>query len=145
MAAHWSGGVEARPACLPEELVQLGYGEVGDLARIDREGRLARSAGSDDGHLLHSCLWCLRLVAEISPGPCAARLSAVVSVIGPVVTGVAIVTAVEHSAGERTRAELGRLRQIGNLNHPLRRFGPSSRLVGQANDTAWWLWVADAQ
>lgn len=85
--------------------------EAGDLAQADREGRLARSAGPDDDHSLHSCLWCLRLVAEISPGPCAARLSAVVNVIGPVVTGVAIVTAVEHSAGERARAELGRLRK----------------------------------
>ena len=98
-------------ACPPEEGIQLDYGEAGDLAQADREGRLARSAGPDDDYSLHSCLWCLRLVAEISPGPCAARLSAVVNVIGPVVTGVAIVTAVEHSAGERARAELGRLRK----------------------------------
>jgi hypothetical protein len=79
MAALRSGGVAAGPACLQEELVQFYYGEAGDLAQDGREGRLARSAGSEDDYSLHSCLWCLRLVAEISPGPCAAGLPAVVS------------------------------------------------------------------
>jgi hypothetical protein len=88
---------------------------------------------------------CLRLVAEISPGPCAARLSAVVNVIGPVVTGVAIVAAVEHSAGERARAELGRLRKDRQRRSSAARVGPSRRRVGQANDMVWWLRVADAQ
>jgi hypothetical protein len=117
----------AGQACPPEELVQLDYGEVSDLAQADREGRFARGAGPDADHSLHSCLWCLRPIVEVNPRPGAAALPAVVSVIGLVVIGVAIITAAEHSAGERTRAELGRLRKDRQRRSSASRAGPSGR------------------
>lgn len=35
--------------------------------------------------------------------------------------------------------------RIGNGDHPLRVPARLARLVSQANDTVWWLWVPDAQ
>jgi hypothetical protein len=61
-----------------------------------------------------------------------AWLSAVVSVIGPVVTGVAIVTAVEHSARRGRAPNWVGFATIGDGDHPL---PVLARLVG-------WLAVA---
>ena len=102
MAAHRSGGVAT--GLPPEELVQLDHGEAGDLAKLTARVDLPAAPGPA---MIARCTVVYGASGrslEISPGT--ARLSAVVSVIGPVVTGVVIVTAAEHSEGRR-RAWIG--------------------------------------
>jgi len=75
--------------------------------------------------------------ALVAPAPGgAAALPAVVSTTAPVVIGVAIITAAEHSAGERTRAELGRLRSDRQRRSSASHAGPPGRTT-RSGDYGW--------